>query len=232
MGSSRSRFPLLLSFALVVGVGLLAQCAGVTKISTRPKTPPPIPASWGSFSITRDLIPAGRHGRKRMEPMRPRYITVHSTANTAAGADARTHARGLRNGSFTASHNSLGYVTWHFTVDDRSVYQSLPTTERGEHADYEGLGNKTSIGIEMCENRGSNRVATIDRTAKLVALLMKQYDIPRSHVVPHHHWRRIRYDDGKDLGHKDCPRILMDNGTFGPKWQAFHARIERYYRQL
>ena len=102
--------------------------------------------------ITQALIPPGQHGRVRMRKMTPRYITIHSTQNFSAGADAATHAKLLQRGGLTSRHNSLGYLTWHFTVDEDSIYQSLPTSEQGQHADYEGPGNRSSIGIEMCEN--------------------------------------------------------------------------------
>ncbi|HEY5442921.1 MAG TPA: peptidoglycan recognition family protein, partial [Pyrinomonadaceae bacterium] len=115
-------------------------------------------------------------------------------------------------------------------VDDHSIYQTLPTNETGEHADYEGPGNRSSIGIEMCVNRGNNLDITIDRTAQLTAKLMRQYNIPLDHVVPHMHWRMIRYDDGRDLGYKQCPRILLDSGRLGPKWSAFIAKVSSYSR--
>jgi N-acetylmuramoyl-L-alanine amidase len=133
--------------------------------------------------------------------------------------------KGLR-----ARHNRTGFLTWHFTVDDHSIYQTLPTNETGEHADYEGEGNRSSIGIEMCVNRGSNPARTIDRTAQLTARLMHQYDIPLSHVVPHMYWRMIRYGGGRDLGFKKCPRLLLDNGRLGPKWNAFLAKVASYAR--
>ena len=115
-------------------------------------------------------------------------------------------------------------------MDDHSIYQTLPTNETGEHADYEGQGNRSSIGIEMCVNRGNNLDSTIDRTAQLTARLMRQYDIPLDHVVPHMHWRMIRYSDGRDLGFKKCPRILLDGGRLGPKWSAFMAKVSSYAR--
>jgi len=190
------------------------------------------PASWGNMRITRDFIPKGRYGRHRIRRMSPRYITIHSTQNFSRGADARTHALALKTGKLTASHNSLGYLTWHFTVDDHSIYQSLPCNEQGQHADYEGRGNRQSIGIEMCENRGNSRAATVDRTAKLTALLMKEYGIPISRVVPHQHWRRVRYKDHLDVGHKNCPHFLLDGGRPGAKWRGFLARVDRYRREL
>lgn len=160
--------------------------------------------------------------------MRPRYITIHSTQNTASGAGAATHARLLQRGGLTASKNSLGYLTWHYTIDDHSIYQTLPDNEQGQHADYEGEGNRTSIGIEMCENSDNNRAKTVERTAQFTAYLMKKYNIPLDHVVPHQHWRMIRYADGRDLGHKNCPHFLLDNGQPGPKWDAFLRKVKSY----
>ena len=207
---------------------LLASCA------TRPPAPSTaaVPAPWGSLNVVDSIIPGGQAGRWKTRAMTPRYITIHSTQNFAPGAAAAAHAAMLRTGALKASHNSLGYLTWHFTVDDHSIHQSLPCNEQGQHADYEGPGNQSSIGIEMCENRGNSRPATLERTAKLTALLMKEYGIPLSNVVPHQHWRMIRYSDHRDLGHKDCPWFLLDHGQPGAKWQEFLGTIEGYRRQL
>lgn len=178
--------------------------------------------------ITDAFIQDGLHGRHVIRPMTPKYITIHSTQNTAEGANAETHARALANGALKSQHNSLGFLTWHFTVDDHSIYQSLPTNEQGQHADYDGPGNQFSIGIEMCENIGNSREITIERTANLTAWLLRQYDIPLSNVVPHQHWRRIRPTDNKDLGHKNCPHFLLDNGVPGEKWKGFLGRVAFY----
>ena len=178
------------------------------------------------------LIPKGKYGRRLHRPMRPTYITVHSTATYPSFADADHFARALSRGYLKASNNLLGYLTWHFTVDESSVYQHLPLNERGEHADYEGKGNKKSIGIEMCENRGNSRSRTIERTARLVAILMKQRNIPISRVVPHYHWERIQPRTGKNIGRKSCPHFLMDNGRPGAKWQAFLNKVQGYRNRL
>ena len=174
-------------------------------------------------------LPPGKCGRPLHRPMRPTFITIHSTDNTSRSADALNHALAMNKG-LRGRHNRTGFLTWHFTVDDHSIYQTLPTNETGEHADYEGQGNRSSIGIEMCVNRGNDLGSTVDRTAQLTARLMRQYDIPLDHVVPHMHWRMIRYRDGRDLGFKKCPRILLDGGRLGPKWSAFIAKVSSYAR--
>lgn len=104
----------------------------------------------------------------------------------------------------------------------------MPTSEQGEHADFGGPGNLYSIGIEMCEERGSNVQATVDRTAKLTAVIMKQKGIPLKNVVPHYHWPRR----GKTPPNKNCPHFLLDNGKPGRKWKAFQNKVNFYYQQL
>lgn len=186
-------------------------------------------ARRASLGIVPAYITKGRYGRHRIRRMRPRYITVHSTQNFSRGADARSHAAMLRSGMLRGRNNSLGYITWHYTVDEDSIYQSLPDDEQGQHADYEGPGNRSSIGIEMCENRGNSRGRTLDRTARLIALLMHEHQIPLRRVVPHQYWRMIRYSDGRDLGHKNCPHFLLDHGRPGREWRSFLARVKLYY---
>ena len=104
----------------------------------------------------------------------------------------------------------------------------MPTSEQGEHADFDGPGNRYSIGIEMCEHRGNNRQATLDRTAKLAAYLMKRHGIPIRNVVPHYHWPR----KGRSPANKNCPHYLMTNGRPGPKWRAFLSRVNYYHRTI
>lgn len=210
--------PLLLCLLLPAG------CGGPSSSSSPAGT-----AHRSSLGIVEAYIPRGRYGRHRIRHMNPRYITVHSTQNYSRSADARAHARMLSTGRLKGSNNSLGYITWHYTVDEDSIFQSLPDHEEGQHADYEGPGNRSSIGIEMCENRGNSRSRTLDRTARLIAHLMREHNIPLSRVVPHQHWRRIRYSDRRDLGHKNCPHFLLDHGRPGAKWRAFLARVKRYY---
>lgn len=181
-------------------------------------------------NLKQDMVRKGTHGRKVVRPMTPQYITIHSTQNYTADADR--HALALKRGALRARKrrggNRIGYLIWHFTVDDRHAVQHMPTREQGEHADFSGPGNRLSIGIEMCENRGASRGATVDRTAKLTAYLMHTKGIPLSRVVPHYHWAR----HGTSRPHKNCPHFLMDNGRPGRKWRGFLNQVNRYYKQI
>src|SRR5262245_56897905 len=217
----------IFGFLAVVVTGILLSSCAVTP---RPAAVSgPAAADAAGLNITQRIIPPGNCGRPLHRPMSPTFITIHSTDNTSRSANALNHALAMNKG-LRGPHNRTGYLTWHFTVDDHSIYQTLPTNETGEHADYEGQGNRSSIGIEMCVNRGNNIDITIDRSARLTAALMRQYGIPISHVVPHMHWHMIRYSDGRDLGYKPCPRILLDGGRLGPKWSAFMAKVSFYAR--
>jgi N-acetylmuramoyl-L-alanine amidase len=183
-----------------------------------------------NVNIRQDLVPRGTHGRKVVRPMSPRYITIHSTQNWSA--DAWRHSAALKNGALRAPKrkggNRIGYLIWHYTVDDHVAIQHVPTNEQGEHADFDGPGNRYSIGIEMCEHRGSNLNATLDRTARLTAYLMIKHGIPLRNVVPHYHWPRR----GASPPNKNCPHFLLENGRPGRKWRAFLGKIDYYHRQM
>lgn len=206
--------------------------------SARINTPGPVP-SGGKVPISRlsrdvnikvDMVARGTHGRKVVRPMAPRYITIHSTQNYTA--DAERHSLALKRGALrspkTRTGNRIGYLIWHYTVDDRVAIQHMPTSEQGEHADFHGPGNRLSIGIEMCEHRGSSRAATLERTARLTAILMKKNNIPLRNVVPHYHWPRR----GRNPANKNCPHFLLENGRPGAKWRAFLGRINYHYQRL
>ncbi len=202
---------------------------------SRPPSQPNPPPSSGprtsshnllrQVNLIQDMVPKGRHGRRKHRSMRPRYITIHSTQNYTG--DAFAHAKALKRGALRG-RNRIGYLIWHFTVQENVAIQHMPTNEQGEHADFDGPGNRYSIGIEMCEHRGNSRQATLDRTAKLAAYLMKRHGIPIRNVVPHYHWPR----KGRSPANKNCPHYLMTNGRPGAKWRAFLNRVNHYHRLI
>ena len=189
-----------------------------------------VAAMMRDVNLKVDLVRKGTHGRRVVRPMSPRYITIHSTQNYTAGADR--HSLALKKGALrspkTRYGNRIGYLIWHFTVEDNYAVQHLPTNEQGEHADFHGPGNRLSIGIEMCEHRGNSRAQTVEQTAKLTAVLMRKNNIPLNHVVPHYHWPRR----GKSPANKNCPHFLMDNGRPGAKWKQFLRRVNYHYQSL
>ena len=175
---------------------------------------------YREVNVRRDYLSYGARGRSR-KSMNPRYITIHSTQNWSRGADANRHALALKRGA-------LGRLSWHYTTDEFRAVQHLPTNEQGNHADYDGPGNRYSIGIEMCEHPGNSRSATLERTAKLAAWLCVKYDLPASRVVPHYKWPR----HGKKPPNKNCPHFLLNNGRPGAKWANFVRVVDVYRRRM
>lgn len=184
------------------------------------------------INIRQDLIPNGTHARRYKRSMKPRYITIHSTQNYSPAADAMQHSRALKNGKLRATKrrggNRIGFLVWHYSIDQNRVVQHLPDNEQGEHADFDGPGNNYSLALEMCENSGNSRTFTIERTAQLTAYLMYKHNIPLKNVVPHYHWPR----HGLRTPNKNCPHFLMDNGRPGKKWRAFQEKINGYYKLI
>lgn len=216
-----------------LGCVLLVACSSAPKWESQMGAAGPQVTPYQLYreaNIKIDLIPRGVHGRKIYRPMQAQYITIHSTQNYTAGAEK--HALALKRGALRATKrkggNRIGYLTWHFTVEDGLAVQHLPTSEQGEHADFDGVGNNRSIGIEMCEHRGNNLAQTIERTAKLTAYLMYTKRIPLSNVVPHYHWPRY----GTSPLHKDCPHFLLDDGKPGRTWRWFLSRVQLHYNRI
>ena len=159
--------------------------------------------------IIQDLIPKGRRNRPGYK-LNPRYVTIHDTANPGAGANAKAHAAYLRGAAAAAIPAS-----WHFTVDDKVIYQHLPLTENGWHCGdgTNGPGNRTSIGIEICENKDGNRTQAEANAAWLTVKLLKDYGLKTTAVKQHYNWSG-----------KNCPRVLR--GRAGG-WQGFLSAVER-----
>ncbi len=80
-------------------------------------------------------------------------------------------------------------------------------------------GNNNSIGIEMCVNTSGDSIDTLQRTAKLVANLLEQYNLPNSRVIMHN------TTDGK------ADPYMINNTLYNGSWYfprfMEHVEIER-----
>ena len=158
--------------------------------------------------IIQDFIPVGRKNR----PMRKNglnYITIHNTGNSNRGAGAKAHANYVK--SDTAANLP---VSWHYTVDDKEIYQHLPDNETAYHAgDGNGKGNTQSIGIEICENSDCDLFVATDNAAWLAAQLCDLHNIPTENIAQHYDWSR-----------KDCPHQMRRNKPYS--WKTFIEKIK------
>lgn len=164
-------------------------------------------------NIIQDFIPKGRRNRPAYS-MAPRYITIHDTGNSNAGADAEMHSgyvKGGRAANIPAS--------WHFTVDDKEIYQHLPLTENGWHAGDggSGPGNRQSIGTEICMNPDGNRELAERNAAWLCAKLIKEtpslLDFPAC-MKQHYDWSG-----------KNCPQVIRRRAS---GWEGFLGQVKGF----
>ncbi len=164
------------------------------------------------IALVRDFIPAGRNNRPG-GVMKAKYVTIHDTDNPSKGANARAHAAYLKGD--TAANLP---VSWHFTVDRDGCVQHLPLTEHGWHAgDGHGLGNMSSVAVEICENADGDRAESETNAAKLTAWLLILLELDLTSVVPHRHWSQ-----------KDCPHLLL---RYWHEWLEEVAKYKSAYQR-
>lgn len=165
------------------------------------------------MNIIKKFIPAGTNARSGYA-MTPQYITIHNTANTKAGANAKSHA------SYMTGSGSKTTVSYHYVVDDKEAYQLLPDNEVAWHAGdgSNGTGNRKSLAIEICENSDGDLLKATNNTVELTAYLMKKYNIPLSKVVQHNNWSG-----------KNCPNRIRAGQPYN--WQTFINKVQASYNE-
>ncbi|GBG06344.1 putative N-acetylmuramoyl-L-alanine amidase [Paenibacillus agaridevorans] len=115
-----------------------------------------------------DHIPTNTPNNRRPgHKLMPTTITIHNTANPSSAA--RNERSWLTNPANTAT------ASYHIVLDDKETVETLPLNESAWHAeDGSGAasGNRTSIGIEICES--GNYARTLERAVELVARMLKE----------------------------------------------------------
>ena len=177
------------------------------------------------MKIIQDYIKAGKRNRPMTYPssslynkaMVPNYITIHNAYSRANAKQLHEYVKSDSAASRPAS--------WHFSIDEKDIYQALPLNESGWHSgDGMGKGNLTTIGIEICDYamllNPKNEplfLQAVDLTAQLCAHLIK--------TVP----TLAKYPDclkqHYDWSGKNCPS-WMRNKKDG--WKDFVALVGKY----
>lgn len=167
-------------------------------------------------AIKKSIMPVRDYARTGIK-MKPQYVTIHNTGNSDKGANAEAHANGQKSYSYENSPKS-----WHFTVDNKEIYQSMPMNEIGWHAgDGLLMGNVGTIGIEICENSDGN-YATGEKTATmLTARILYENGLPADAVRMHHDWSG-----------KDCAYNILHNKKQSMGWQKFKETVKTEYDKI
>lgn len=151
------------------------------------------------ITITKDYIPSGSINRPGTANACT-SITIHDTANKEKGSNAAAHAEYIK--------TITDQTSWHYTVDDKEVFQHLPDEEKSFHTSSKEA-NETSISIELCVNEDGDFEATKRNAVELVRKLMKKHGIPIERIFTHNYWTG-----------KDCPATLLEDG-----WADFLADL-------
>lgn len=150
------------------------------------------------MKIIQDFIKEGSMNRPKAKNSCT-FITVHETANTRKGANAAAHAKYIK--------TLRERTSWHYTVDDKSIYQHLPDEEKSYHTSSSNA-NENSIAIELCVNSDGDFEKTKENAIQLIRELMKKHDIAPHNILTHRDWTG-----------KNCPETLLKSG-----WEAFKRK--------
>lgn len=155
----------------------------------------------GTAKVTVDILPKGYCVPNR-KLNSVGYITIHNTGSMAPAKNQHNYMKNInKSGERKAS--------WHFSVDDKDIYQAQSCNYEMWHAG-DSTGNKNSIGIEICQSDNKATQEKIYRNAvELVKILMKYYNIPITKVVQDNKWSG-----------KSCPDYLR-RSVHGYSWNWF-----------
>jgi N-acetylmuramoyl-L-alanine amidase CwlA len=160
----------------------------------------------GTAKVIIDILPKGKVIPNTK--ITPTSITIHQTGNIGASAKAN------HNYQKNCNKNGNRVASWHFTIDDKEIYQAQSTNYKCYHAGCSN-GNNTSIGIEICMFNDPERQKKAYLNAiELVKVLMAYHKFDISKVKRHYDWTK-----------KDCPQWLIAN-KFGYNWNWFKQQCE------
>lgn len=168
-----------------------------------------------SYKIVNNYVPQSKYRIKATYAMKPKYITIHNTANTASARNEVAYM--IRNNNMTS---------YHVAIDDKEAVQAIPFSRNAWHCgDGAGQGNRASIGIEICYSmdngyRGakSARYMKAEENAALyVAHVLKQYGWGVDRLRQHWNWSR-----------KDCPHKMRAHNS----WNWFKNRVQAHLNAL
>lgn len=167
--------------------------------------------------VTVDLIDKDLYPYKCPYLINLKDIVIHNAATPNGTAKALNRAL----------HNSKEYKSWHFSVDDKDIIQSLPLNRNafatGDGA-Y-GLGNRTGIHIEIAKDNDNDSQdewkKARDNGARLAAELLYKYGLSIDCLKKHQDYKMTSGN------YKYCPHKILDEG-----WDDFKSLVSQYLDEL
>lgn len=133
-------------------------------------------------------------------------ITIHNTGNVSSSA--------ANERSWLTNKSNNRTASYHIAIDEIEAIECIPLNENAWHAgdgSKAGSGNRTSIGIEICES--GNYAKTLDNAVQLVASMLKERGWGVDRLRRHYDWSG-----------KICPRLMYDGGKW-TGWEQFKSRV-------
>lgn len=154
-----------------------------------------------------DHIPRGTACNRRPAiAMDATTLTIHNTGNPSSTAkNERAWLTNLKN---------IRTASFHIVLDEHEAIECLPLNENAWHSgDGNGSksGNRTSIGIEICESGDYSK--TLDNAAELLASMLKGRGWGVDRLRRHYDWSG-----------KVCPRLMFSGGSWAG-WIAFKKMV-------
>lgn len=152
------------------------------------------------MEIIQQLINSNKYKLKCPYELKPRFITIHNTGNDASAQNEINYMQ--RNSDATG---------FHIAVDDKVAILGIPLNRNAWHAGdgLNGIGNRQSIGIEICYSTdyiSDKHEKAFMNAVEVTKQLMQQFNIPIENVRQHYDWTK-----------KNCPHRIRQEGT----WKKF-----------
>ena len=146
-----------------------------------------------SYTFRQNLVSSSKYSIKCPYSLKPEYVTVHDTANSASATNEI---------SYMISNSNQ--TSFHLAVDEANCIQGIPF-DRNSWADGDGAngtGNRKSINVEICRPTNSNR-SLYDKAEEnavyVLARLLYAYGLGIDKLKRHYDWSG-----------KNCPAVILN----------------------
>ena len=169
------------------------------------------------LNLTVSLVDKTHYKARCPYVMKPEYVVIHNAATPKGTAKSLCVCQNK------TVNSEAELKSWHFSVDEDSVWESLPLNRNGFHASdgANGDGNRKGIAIEIARDLDGEEQyyqSAENRGALLAAVLLNKYGWDTSHLKTHHDFA---------IDGKWCPHKILDNG-----WDKFVAKVQSYLDEI
>ncbi|MFC6334279.1 N-acetylmuramoyl-L-alanine amidase [Paenibacillus septentrionalis] len=174
--------------------------------------------SSAAYRYRQDHIPLSTpYNRRPGLAMTPTTITIHNTGNLSS--TAANERAWLTNPTNTRT------ASYHIVIDAIEAIEVLPLNETAWHAgdgSKATSGNRTSIGIEICERNTltGEYAQTLRNAVELVAKLLTANNWSVDRLRRHYDWSG-----------KNCPRLMNQDGKW-TGWKQFVQQVDARLLEL